>query len=481
MVQNKLALTRFVHALAWATTVWALALWVGILIDRIFRLRPPQVAWFIWGGLGAAVLVSLVYALMRRPTAHEAAVAIDEKLALKEKFSTALYARPLNDPFAQAAVKDAELTADNVSLHKRFPLVFPRQSLGTAGIGILVALTLAFMPTMDLFGKQAAREEENRQQQKTEETRKLVERALKVVVETETKGVADEEAIKQAKLDLQPLVNAPIKDPDKARRTVARALSELEQSLKKQMASNQRIADVEADSKAFKSLTPGDDEKGPVADAQRKIAKGEFGDAVDELSKAVSKFDKMDEKEQQKAAEQMQKMAQQLQQMANNPQQQQQAQQQMQQLGLTPQQAQKAQELMQQAAQGDKQAQQQLQQMAQKAMQQMNNGQGPTQQQQQQLQQMMKQMQAQANNQAQANQMAQAAQQMAQAMKQAQQQQGQPGAQQAGQQAQQQMAQAQQQLNQQLQAMQAMKADAQQVAAAQAATVPTIGASSRTA
>lgn len=469
MVQNKLALTRFVHVLAWTSVFWAAAIWVGIVVDRVFRVHPPHVAWFIWGGLGAMAVVSLIYAMVRRPTAHEAAVAIDDKLALKEKFSTALYARPLNDPFAQAAVKDAEVTADNVSLHKRFPLEFPRQSLGTVGIGILVALTLAFMPKMDVFGKQQEREKQNEQQKRVEEARKMVERALAVIVQTEAKGVADDEVIQQAKRDLQPLINAPIKDPEKARRSAARALADLDQSLKDKIANNQRIADVASDSKAFKSLTPPTDEKGPVAEAQRKMAKGDFSDAIDELSKAVEKFDKMDAKEQQKAAEQMKAMAQQLQQMANNPQAQQQMQQQMQQMGMSQPQAQQAQQLMQQAAQGDKKAQQQLQQMAQQAMKQMNNGQGPNPQQQQQIQQMMKQMQAQANTQAQAQQMAQAAQQMAQAMKQAQQQ-GQAGQPKAGQPgAQQQMAQAQAQMNQQLQAMQAMKADAQQVAAAQAA------------
>src|SRR4051812_44021474 len=125
-VQNKLALGRFVHALAWASLAYAGAVWIGLLINKIFRVRPMHLSIWLWGGVGAAVVASMVYAFMRRPTAREAAIAIDQKLALKEKFSTALYVRPMNDPFAQAAVKDAERTAENVSLHKRFPLEFPR-------------------------------------------------------------------------------------------------------------------------------------------------------------------------------------------------------------------------------------------------------------------------------------------------------------------------------------------------------------------
>src|SRR4051812_13827665 len=155
MVQNKLALGRFVHALAWASVVFAAALWVGILVDRLTKVRPPHAVIVIWSGAGVCFLYALLIAIIRRPTKHDAAIAIDDRLALKEKFSTALYARPLNDPFAQAAVKDAEQTADNVSLHRRFPVDFPMQSVGTVAIAVLVLLTFAFMPKMDLFGKEA--------------------------------------------------------------------------------------------------------------------------------------------------------------------------------------------------------------------------------------------------------------------------------------------------------------------------------------
>ncbi len=467
VVQNKLALARFVQALVWAVMIYLSLVWIAVTVDRMTAVHPPHPKWWLYGGMIAGGVFSIVYAIVRRPTKQDAALAIDKTLGLKEKFSTALYARPLNDPFAQAAVLDAERTADNVSLHRRFPLQIPQGAVGAACIASLVVGTLLFLPKMDLFGKEARRFAVAEQTKKIDEAKKQVEKALQVVVQTQAKGVADEETIKQAKKDLEAVLHGNIPDPEKAKRSAARALADLDQAIKQKIADNQNVADAENDAKAFKSLQPATDEKGPVADAQRKIAKGDFSDAVDELEKAVDKFDKMSDEEKKKATQQMQQMAQQLQQMAqNNPQAQQQMQQQLQQLGMNQPQAQKAQELMQQAAQGDKKAQQQLQQMAKDMMKQMNNGQGPNQQQQQQMQQMMKQMQAQMNTQQQAQQMAQAAQQMAQAMKQGQQGgSGQQGAKQASQQ----MADGKRQMNQQLQAMQAMKADAQQVAAAQAA------------
>ena len=471
MVQNKLAVQRLLQGLVVAALVFLVALWIGVIIDRVFQWRPPQHVWWLWGGVGAGALGAILYAVIRRPGRHEAAVFIDERLALKEKFSTALFARPLaDDPFAQAAVKDAERTGENVSLHKRFPLSWPRRSAATAVVALLVGATMMFLPRMELFGKPSEQASSTTPDKQIEQIRKDAEKALQVVVAAQARGMADEEIITQAKRDLEQLINAPIRDPEKARRSAARALADVDQAVKSQMANNQRVADAESSAKAFKSLTPPSDEKGPVADAQRQIAKAQFSEAIDELSKAVDNFDKMTEQDQKKAAEQMQTMAKQLEQMANDPKQRDEMEKQLQQLGMDQKQAQQVAQQMQQAAQGDKQAQQQLAQQAQQMMQQMNNGQGPTPQQQQQMQQMMQQMQAQANTQAQAQQMAQAAQQMAQAMQQAAQQQqgGQQGQQQGGQQGnQQQMAQAMQQMQQQLGAMQAMKADAQQMQAMQ--------------
>ena len=130
MVQNKLALARFVQAIAWASLIYAALVWVGIVIDRMLQVRLPHVMIWVWAAAGAGVLAALFYAIIRRPTAHDAALAIDERLALKEKFSTALYARSMKDAFADAAVKDAERTAENVSLSRRFPLEFPAQGFG---------------------------------------------------------------------------------------------------------------------------------------------------------------------------------------------------------------------------------------------------------------------------------------------------------------------------------------------------------------
>src|ERR1051325_261886 len=73
-VQNKLALDRFLGALAWASVFYAAAIWIGVLVYKVLRVQPPHTKWWVWGGAGACALVAFVWALIRRPTAHEAAV-----------------------------------------------------------------------------------------------------------------------------------------------------------------------------------------------------------------------------------------------------------------------------------------------------------------------------------------------------------------------------------------------------------------------
>src|SRR5688500_10386371 len=200
-VQNKLTLARFLHAIAWSLLIYAGIVWGAILVDRLFHVRPIRSDIWFWSGLGAAALAAMVYAIIKRPDAREAAVAIDEKLALKEKFSTALYVRSQNDPFAKAAVLDAERTADNVSLHKRFPLQCPTAASGTAAVIMATLLTFFWLPKMDLLGREQAKKEEQRIERQNQDAKKVVQQALARVNAT-PKGVADEETIKRAQNDL---------------------------------------------------------------------------------------------------------------------------------------------------------------------------------------------------------------------------------------------------------------------------------------
>ncbi len=479
-VRNKMALSLVLRGLAWTLLGFAVGVWIAVIVGKLVQVHlPRERVWFL-AFLGGAVVAAVTWAIIRRPSAREAAVAIDEKLALKEKFSTALYVRPMKDPFAAAAVRDAERTADNVSLAKRFPIELPMVGITTIAVGLAVLLTAWLMPVVDLFGVQAAR---LKKEQVAVARRAHAEHAVRQAIaqiEATPRAVANAEPLKLAKQDLSEMLKRPIEDPDKAQKKAEAALKEIE-AVKQKIKDNQRYAEAQNEMQAFKSMSMPTEETGPVADAARSIAKGNFSDAVDNIQDAVDKFQKMDPKEQEKAARQMNQLAQKMQQMAEDPKVQQQMQQKLQQMGANPQQAKQMTNLMQQAANGNQQAQQQLQQMAKQVAQAANQKQGGNSQQQQQaaqqIQNAVQQMQQQANGQAQAQQMASSAQQLAKAMQGAAQQGGQQGqsgqqgqakgGQQGQQSASQQMAQAGQSMQQQLGQLQAMSKDGQAVAAGQ--------------
>ena len=140
-VQNKLTFHHFIEALAWAVMVAAGVVTLVIVIERLCGVVLPVHHHAIWIGIGCAVGVcAITWAIWRRPKPPDAAVAIDDRLKLKEKFSTALYVRASADPFAKAAVLDAENTAEKVRLEKQFPVSFPT---GGAWAVALIALVIA--------------------------------------------------------------------------------------------------------------------------------------------------------------------------------------------------------------------------------------------------------------------------------------------------------------------------------------------------
>lgn len=474
-VRTRMAIGVFLWALAWTLIIFAIVVWAAILIDRAVQLRLPNQAVWFWSGLGLAFAAALAFTSWRLPSRRRAAIAIDQRLALKEKFSTALYMRPSRDPFAVAAVRDAEQTADRVNLQKKFPVQLPMAGLGTVIAMILVFLTAWLAPTLDLFGVQANRlvktEAAKAQQRQAQD---VVRQAI-AQLESAPKDIANKQQIKIALNELKDLRGKPTIDPDHARSTASKAVQDVQQAIKDKIEKNKNYAISQEEMREFNNLTPPPDEPGAVADAHRDLAKGNLDHAVDDLAKAVDGFDKMSKKEQEKTAQQMNALAKAVQKMAENPKVQQQINQQLQQMGASQQQAQQMSKLMQQAANGSPQAAQQLQQIAKQLAQQANqNGKGNAQQQRaaaQQIQKAVQAMQQQANAQASAQQLAQAAQALAQAMKQSAQgnQAGQPkqGNPAAKGQPGQQMANAAKQMQQQLQQMQAVASDAQQVAAAQ--------------
>src|SRR5947207_227777 len=134
---------------AFVLTVLALLL---IIAQRAIHFDLPHNA--IWIGLGLGAVVAFTMTLINRPNSKTAAVALDERLNLKEKFSTALSVRSTADPFAQAVVRDAENTAQGVRLAGHFSVPFPNAGYWAIAALVITILVAMFFPSLDLFGRQ---------------------------------------------------------------------------------------------------------------------------------------------------------------------------------------------------------------------------------------------------------------------------------------------------------------------------------------
>src|SRR6202042_408440 len=94
-------------------------------------------------------------------------------------------------------------------------------------------------------------------------------------------------AVQLAKKDLENLLSQPINDPAQANRTAFKALQQSQEAIKDEIKNSDQYARAQTDQKMLQSLNPTPDEQGPVADAQRDIAKGDFAKAVENLNAAV--------------------------------------------------------------------------------------------------------------------------------------------------------------------------------------------------
>jgi chemotaxis protein histidine kinase CheA len=470
-VRNRLTLREFVQLWAAGLLYFAIIVWLAIAGEKALNRILPHGYSLLLAGLLATILAATAWSILHRPSAEFAAIAIDHELQLKEKFSSAVYASRLDDPFARAVVLDAQQTAENVSLHRRFPLGFPPSAGYAAAIFIAALLTAWLVPPLHLLATPTPPPTTIAHAMVPHANDQLLKDQLPRI-EQGAKLLTSNDTIQRATADLDRAAHTTEGDDLHSRRSALSALQDYQKAIKEELEKNQEFQNAQTNKEALSQIQGATDTSTPMGKAQNEIKNGDLDSAMNDISKAIQDFNKLPPEQQQKILQQAQQLAQQLSHAANDPATGQKIAQQLMQMGASQSMAQSMSAAMQQAASGDKQSQQQLQQMAQQIAQQMNNGQGPSQQQQQQIQKMMTKSQAMANSQAQAGALSQAMQQLAQAMQQAkaaQQAQGtHPGQRPSPGQAQgnQQMAQAGQNVQQQLQQIQAQAKDAQEMKAA---------------
>lgn len=422
--RRRLEWTRYLGRLHVVAFVAAI---IGLLLVNIERIGPQLFVPWTWvapGLLGLSVIIAWAWWLRGRPQELHVAIEVDERLDLREKFSTALHCQGRDDSFAQAALQDAVQTAVRPQtrelLQRRFTILPPARWY-LSPLVVFLAFMLSFIAPLDLFATDEVAGVD------PDQAVQLVNEEVDLVIDQIKQETGDELAPQIEEIFDE--LSEPGMMPDEfskeedIKREAIRNLSELNKKLE-ELIDGEKGKTGEAIEKKLKQLQPPSD--GLAKELTESLANADFDAAQDALKAMMDQMEagELNEEQKKELAKQLEDLAEQLEELAKQQGQMEQA---LKEAGMDPQLAKNPQAL-QQAIQNNQnlnqQQKQQLQQMAQgqQAAQQMMQGLG------------------------------QACQAMAQAM------QGQQGAQQAGNQMAQQLGQMEQLQQMLQQAQAAMKA-----------------------
>jgi len=224
---QQLALAILITAALWALTI------IGV---RLFGL-DIQLGHGAWIAALAAVALALVRTAFARPTMLHAAIALDGAAGLKERLSTAFVIRRDNDPFARAAVRDAESKAGRVHvpshLHHRLPAVWP-WSAATVCVALLL---LWLMPTFENLFADDRKPTELIPREEVLAEREAIQTEYEDLLNRTKELVQGNPQLARAVEDVKPLdmPDAPTSTPEDIRREAVKSIDDVRERLQRDM------------------------------------------------------------------------------------------------------------------------------------------------------------------------------------------------------------------------------------------------------
>lgn len=290
MARLRFSLNLLLEQLGWMALAAGIVAVLAILAERFlgFETVTPLRA---YGLAGAALAGGLVLWLLKCPSRMQTALLIDERLALKERFSTSLALAESSDPFAAAARSQAHEVAGSVRIREHFRIRPSRRWLYGLASWVAVILALAYVPEMDLLGRLAAKRDSLEQRKQLalaeEEVKAATERISATVKQLNDAGL-------EAELTALSEMNLGAK-PEEVRREAIRKLGDLSEKIEK-LQNDQRLAMVKPLEDMLKQLRT-------TADAFDQdlflaLARGQMGEAanmVQQMQKKLSEGDLSDE------------------------------------------------------------------------------------------------------------------------------------------------------------------------------------------
>ncbi len=251
--------------------------------------------------------LSLAWWLVRRPSRLQLAIILDDRLATKERFSTALALQAADDPFAQAASEEAHARAAGLDPRRHFPIRPSRRWAYAAVAWAVAAAVLAFVPDLDALGLLA---QQKKEQQKSQDLAKVAGEIKEQIskVESTVKQLGDPQLTK----DLDSLKELECPNAQDAKRQAIEKLGDIGDRIK----DLQKKKDLDQ-AQALKEMlqqarTPYSNED--AKKISQAVSKGEYNKAAEMLKEAQKKVEdgKLSEKEKKDLAEQIKQFGEQL-------------------------------------------------------------------------------------------------------------------------------------------------------------------------
>ncbi|MBN1974489.1 MAG: hypothetical protein JW787_12695 [Sedimentisphaerales bacterium] len=242
--------------------------------------------------------------LYKQPNKMQISLLLDERMKLKERFSTTFKISDARDEFSEAARNEAIEKAQSLDLQGHFPIKLCKGWAYTGALWLTVLLLFAYLPQKDLLGIQRKRDKQNEITQQKEKAQSQVKEAASSI-KLAMKNINDPNIAEAlGKLDNMP----PGAKPQEVKREAMRQLGNLSEQVK-----NMQKSDVLASMKMMEQMLR--QLKGsPDSFSQQlrmELAKGNFGQAAALLKQIQKELTggQLSEEQQKKLSEQMQALA----------------------------------------------------------------------------------------------------------------------------------------------------------------------------
>ncbi len=273
---TNILLERLAQGVLAAAVLWMLV----VIVERVFGLGIPLRAAGLAAGVVGLVLV-VVGVVRRRVSPLRAAVVLDATAGLKERVSTAVTCRDNPDPFAQAAVRDAERRVARVHVPAHVRRSAPDLWPWSLAAVVAAAVVFQFMPQLDVLANEAAPSATNTQQVKqAREIETVLNKRMESIRRqvADTPGMADlADELKQLKLPDRPLMT-----PEDIRREAVKRIDKVADKLKQRLdADALKALDRLKRDLAKLRTPPGDD---PASKLGKALAAGDMQGAKQALA-----------------------------------------------------------------------------------------------------------------------------------------------------------------------------------------------------